>query len=183
MGVSEAGTLAALEDASPRTSRWKIAEPRDGCVKLTGDGMLVEFPALVNAVRPFAVENSVQDDPAKRQRAAGSAVRISYRRKPGDIIFEDNDIFGDGVTLRGARIERHRQAGGVLRFQFRTRPMYGKPAGPRFLRTWVSKVKETSTGGCASTTSPLVRRFPRPATAPRRQQRTNHQFAVLPFTT
>src|SRR5205823_3853709 len=79
--------------------------------KLTGDGMLVEFPSVVNAVA-CAVE--IQRRMVERNAGVPGDRRIEFRIgvNLGDIIVEDNDIFGDGVNV-AARIESITQPGGV----------------------------------------------------------------------
>jgi adenylate cyclase len=80
-------------------------------VKLTGDGMLVEFPSVVNAVA-CAVE--IQRRMGERNRDVPQDQGIEFRIgvNLGDIIFEDIDIFGDGVNV-AARIESIARPGGV----------------------------------------------------------------------
>ena len=71
-------------------------------VKTTGDGLLVEFASVVDAVR-CAVE--VQQEMIARNAAAPAERRIEFRMgiNVGDIIIEDGDIFGDGVNIAEAR--------------------------------------------------------------------------------
>jgi len=111
MGVSEAGTLAALKAHRRELVDGKIAEHQGRIVKLTGDGMLVEFPSVVNAVA-CAVE--IQRKMPERNADVPEDRRIEFRIgvNLGDIIFEDNDIFGDGVNV-AARIESVARPGGV----------------------------------------------------------------------
>ncbi len=98
MGVSEAGTLSALKAHRRELVDGKITEHQGRIVKLTGDGMLVEFPSVVNAVA-CAVE--IQRKMGERNLDVPQDQRIEFRIgvNLGDIIFEDNDIFGDGVNL------------------------------------------------------------------------------------
>jgi adenylate cyclase len=111
MGVSEAGTLAALKAHRREMVDGKIAEHHGRIVKLTGDGMLVEFPSVVNAVA-CAVE--IQRKMGERNLDVPQERRIEFRMgvNLGDIIVEDNDIFGDGVNV-AARIEAIAKPGGV----------------------------------------------------------------------
>jgi adenylate cyclase len=111
MGASEAGTLAALKTHRRELVDGKIAEHHGRIVKLTGDGMLVEFPSVVNAVA-CAVE--IQRRMVERNAGIPGDRRIEFRIgvNLGDIIVEDNDIFGDGVNV-AARIEGITQPGGV----------------------------------------------------------------------
>jgi hypothetical protein len=98
MGEDEEGTLAALRAARHELSDPKIAEHRSRIVKTTGDGLLVEFASVVDAVR-CAVE--VQREMIARNAAVPAQRRIEFRMgiNLGDIIIEDGDIFGDGVNI------------------------------------------------------------------------------------
>ncbi|CAN5585156.1 hypothetical protein BH20VER1_BH20VER1_24980 [soil metagenome] len=88
----------------------KIAEHGGRIVKLTGDGLLAEFPSVVNAVR-CAVE--VQRG-MRRRTATSKDARLEFRIgvNLGDIIVQDGDIYGDGVNV-AARLESIAKAGGI----------------------------------------------------------------------
>src|SRR6266403_967465 len=110
MTIDEAGTLAALTSLRKNLVNPKISEHNGRIVKLTGDGMLVEFPSVVNAV---ACAVDIQS--AMRTRnATEPAARIEFRIgvNLGDIIVEDGDIFGDGVNV-AARLESIAPIGGI----------------------------------------------------------------------
>jgi TolB-like protein/class 3 adenylate cyclase len=111
MGEDEEGTLAALRAVRREVGDPKIAEYRGRIVKTTGDGLLVEFASVVDAVR-CAVE--VQREMATRNAAAPAGCRIEFRMgiNIGDIIIEDDDIFGDGVNI-AARLEALAEPGGI----------------------------------------------------------------------
>jgi TolB-like protein/class 3 adenylate cyclase len=111
MGADEEGTLAALKAIRRELGDPKIAEHRGRIVKTTGDGLLVEFQSVVDAVR-CAVE--VQQGIAERNAAVPEGKRIEFRIgiHQGDIIVEDDDIFGDGVNI-AARLEGLGDPGGV----------------------------------------------------------------------
>ena len=98
MGGDEEGTLARLKACRRALVDPKIAEHRGRIVKTTGDGMLVEFASAVDAVR-CAVE--VQRGMANGNIDVPEAKRIEFRIgiHVGDIIIDDNDIFGDGVNI------------------------------------------------------------------------------------
>jgi adenylate cyclase len=111
MGMDEVGTLARL-----RTHRIELIDPaiaknQGNIIKTTGDGMLVEFQSVADAVR-CAVE--VQQRMARRNADVVEDRRIQFRIgiNLGDIIFQDNDIFGDGVNI-AARIEQLADVGGI----------------------------------------------------------------------
>jgi len=111
MEADEEGTLAALRAIRRELGDPKIAEHRGRIVKTTGDGLLVEFGSVVDAVR-YAVE--VQRAMVERNTDIAPAKRIEFRIgiHQGDIIVEDGDIFGDGVNL-AARLEGLADPGGI----------------------------------------------------------------------
>src|SRR3954463_7499808 len=111
MGENEEGTLALL-----RVGRREIAEPRirdfrGRIVKSTGDGFLVEFASVVDAVR-CAVE--MQQAMAERNATVPAERRVEFRIgiNLGDIVAEDHDIYGDGVNV-AARLEALAEPAGI----------------------------------------------------------------------
>jgi TolB-like protein/class 3 adenylate cyclase len=111
MGADEEGTLAQLKAVRKALVDPTIAKHRGRIVKTTGDGMLVEFASAVDAVR-CAIE--VQHGMAGQSADGLPDTRIEFRIgiHVGDIIFDDNDIFGDGVNI-AARLEGIAEPGGV----------------------------------------------------------------------
>jgi TolB-like protein/class 3 adenylate cyclase/tetratricopeptide (TPR) repeat protein len=111
MGGDEEGTLARLKACRRAVVDPKIAEHRGRIVKTTGDGMLVEFASAVDAVR-CAVE--IQRGMANGNVGVSEAKRIEFRIgiHVGDIIIDDDDIFGDGVNI-AARLEGIADPGGI----------------------------------------------------------------------
>src|SRR5213080_930345 len=111
MGANETGTLAALKTLRTDFIDGKITEHQGRIVKLTGDGMLVEFPSVVNAV---ACAAEVQRGMRDRNAGVPQERRIEFRIgvNLGDVIVEDEDIFGDGVNV-AARLERIAKPGGI----------------------------------------------------------------------
>jgi adenylate cyclase len=103
MGVDEEGTLRDLKELRASFLHPKIAEHRGRIVKTTGDGVLIEFPSVVDAVR-CAVE--IQRGMAERAAVAPAGRRIDLRIciNIGDIIIDSDDIYGDGVNV-AARLE------------------------------------------------------------------------------
>jgi adenylate cyclase len=111
MGRDEERTLAQLKTFRKTLVDPGIATHRGRIVKTTGDGMLVEFASAVDAAR-CAVE--VQREMAKQNTGVSPELRIEFRIgiHVGDIIIDDNDIFGDGVNI-AARLEGIAEPGGV----------------------------------------------------------------------
>lgn len=111
MGRDESGTLSAFKAHRHQLVDSKIAEHQGRIVKLTGDGLLVEFPSVVNAV---ACATDIQHKMRERNADVTADRRIEFRIgiNLGDIIIEDDDIFGDGVNI-AARIESIARPGGV----------------------------------------------------------------------
>jgi adenylate cyclase len=111
MGIDEEGTLAQLKAHRKALVDPKIAEHRGRIVKTTGDGMLVEFASVVDALR-CAVE--VQRGMAERNAEVPEDKRIEFRVgiHQGDVIIEGGDIFGDGVNV-AARLEGLAEPGGI----------------------------------------------------------------------
>src|SRR5215216_732311 len=99
MGRDESGTLAALKAIRLEVVDAAIASHGGRIVKTTGDGLLLEFPSVVNAVR-CGVE--VQTAMADRSAEIAEDRRIAFRVgiNVGDIIVEGDDIFGDGDQRR-----------------------------------------------------------------------------------
>src|SRR5467141_3364774 len=110
IGADEEGTLAQLKAFRKTLVDPTIAKHRGRIVKTTGDGMLVEFASAVDAAR-CAVE--VQRGMAGENTEVPQAKRIEFRIgiHLGDIIIDDNDIFGEGVNI-AARLEGIAEPGG-----------------------------------------------------------------------
>ena len=127
MGVDDSGTLAALKAHRREFIDIKIAEHAGRIVKSTGDGLLLEFPSVVDAVR-CAVE--VQRGMAERNAGIGPDKRLDFRIgiNVGDIIIDGDDIFGDGVNV-AARLEALADPGGIC-------AAYKKFYENKFVPTW-----------------------------------------------
>jgi TolB-like protein len=111
MGVDEEGTLAALKACRRELIDPKIAEHQGRIVKTTGDGALVEFASVVDAVR-CAID--IQRATAERNTDTPGDRRIEFRIgiNVGDIILDEGDIYGDGVNI-AARLEALAEPGGI----------------------------------------------------------------------
>src|SRR5690242_15465738 len=111
MGADEEGTHERLQAHLRELVEPKIAEHRGRIVKNIGDGFLAEFASVVDAVR-CAVE--IQRGVAERNASTPSEKRIEFRIgvNLGDVIVEQDDIFGDGVNV-AARIEALAEPGGI----------------------------------------------------------------------
>ena len=111
IGIDEEGALAQLKALRKTLFDPKITDHRGRIVKNTGDGALVEFGSVVDAVR-CAVE--IQRGMAKHNIDVPQVKRIEFRIgiHVGDIIIEDHDIFGDGVNI-AVRLEGIAEPGGV----------------------------------------------------------------------
>jgi TolB-like protein/class 3 adenylate cyclase len=124
IGADEEGTLARLKAVRKAIVNPAIASHRGHIVKTTGDGILIEFASAVDAVRS-AVE--IQRSMAEQNAAVPPDQRIEFRIgiHVGDVIFDDNDIFGDGVNI-AARLERIAEPGGVCMSDDAYRQVRGK---------------------------------------------------------
>jgi adenylate cyclase len=111
MGEDEEGTLVALKAIRRDLGDPKIDEHRGRIVKTTGDGLLIEFASVVDAVR-CAVE--IQRAMSERNAEIAEARQIRFRIgiNLGDVIIDDGDIYGDGVNI-AARLEGLAEPGGI----------------------------------------------------------------------
>ena len=112
MGADEEGTLAALRAHQRELLDPKIAEFRGRIVKTTGDGLLIEFGSVVDATH---CAMDVQRGMTERNVSVPPDKRLEFRIgiNVGDVIVEDNDIFGDGVNV-AARLEGIAEPGGIV---------------------------------------------------------------------
>jgi len=111
IGADEEGTIARLKALRRELIDPKIEEHRGRIVKTTGDGILIEFPSVVEAVR-CAVE--VQRGMVDRNADLQPDRRIEFRVgvNLGDIVVDGKDIHGDGVNI-AARLEALAEPGGI----------------------------------------------------------------------
>ena len=111
MGANESRTLSALGTLRTDFIDPKISEHQGRIVKLTGDGMLIEFPSVVNAVAcATELQRGIRDRNAKVLPAQRIEFRIGVN--VGDVIVQGEDILGDGVNV-AARLESIAPVGGI----------------------------------------------------------------------
>jgi TolB-like protein/class 3 adenylate cyclase/Tfp pilus assembly protein PilF len=124
MGIDEEGTLARLKAIRKSLVDPTIAAHRGRIVKTTGDGMLVEFASAVDAARSaIEVQRGMSSQNADVQHDTRIELRIGIH--VGDIIIDDNDIFGDGVNI-AARLEGIADPGGICMSDDAYRQVRGK---------------------------------------------------------
>ena len=175
MGASEEKTLAQLKGHRHNLVEPKISEHRGRIVNTTGDGMLVEFASVVDALR-CAIE--IQRGMVERNTKVPSAERIEFRVgiNVGDIIIDGSDIYGDGVNV-AARLEGLADPGGICvssRVQEDTRGKLDiafEDRGEQQLKNiaWPVRVYRVDLGGEAATARPVLPLPDKPS------------IAVLPF--
>src|SRR5215471_5114512 len=185
IGIDEEGALAQLKALRKTLFDPKISDHRGRIVKNTGDGALVEFGSVVDAVR-CAVE--IQRGIAKHNIDVPHVKRIEFRIgiHVGDIIIEDHDIFGDGVNI-AVRLEEIAEPGGVSISDDAHRQVRGKvditfeDMGSRSLkniaeplRAWRVRIGPSS--------SPAMLTKPPTETAQPLALPDKPSIAVLPFT-
>jgi adenylate cyclase len=110
MEADEDGTIAALRQIWSETFNPAVAARHGRVVKMMGDGALVEFGSVVDAVEcALAIQRAM----AERNQAASQPVAFRIGINLGDIVSEGDDIFGDGVNV-AARLESQAPHGGIL---------------------------------------------------------------------
>src|SRR5262245_11257004 len=183
MGVDEEGTLRQLKAHRKELVDPKIVEHRGRIVKTTGDGMLVEFVSVVDAVR-CAVD--IQREMAERNAETPPNRRIEFRFgiNVGDIISDESDIYGDGVNV-AARLEALAEPGGILvsrnvHDQVRDKLSFGfEDMGEQAVKNIARPIGVHRVSLAETTTEAAVK-----STATRRTELASSQrpsIAVLPF--
>ena len=111
MGENEVATLTSFKAHRAELLDPAIAEHQGRIVKLTGDGLLAEFPSVVNAVDCAA---EVQREMRRRNLDVAEDRRIEFRIgvNLGDVIVDDDDLYGDGVNV-AARLQALAAPGGI----------------------------------------------------------------------
>ena len=124
MGADEVGTLRRMAELRERVLEPIIAEHRGRIFKLMGDGLLVEFASVVDAV---ACALAWQNDVAEREAGVEKDKQLQFRIgiNLGDVIVEGDDIHGDGVNI-AARLEGLAEPGGICLSDDAYRQVRGK---------------------------------------------------------
>ena len=185
MGADEEGTHERLKAHRQELVDPKIGEHSGRIVKTTGDGMLVEFPSVVDAVRCAA---EVQRAMLDREAGISEERRIRFRIgiNLGDVIVEDDDIFGDGVNI-AARLEALSEPGALCisrmaRDQIRDKLAYafedmGEQSVKNITRpVRVYALRPEAVAALPAPSAPLSPAISQPAAVPRLS------IVVLPFT-
>jgi adenylate cyclase len=189
MGMDEEGTLERLKAHRRQLVDPKIKEHHGRIVKTTGDGLLVEFPSVVDAVRCAAeIQRAMVD--REIEMTEDGRIRFRVGINLGDIIVDGDDIFGDGVNV-AARLEALAEPGGicisrVVRDQVRDKLPYAfEDMGEQTVKNITRPVRAYALGAAAVGALP-------PVTAPARPRSLRHRasprrdvprlsIVVLPF--
>jgi adenylate cyclase len=184
MAADEEGALARLKVARKSLVDPAITAHRGRTVKTTGDGMLVEFASVVDAAR-CAIE--VQRRMAEQNAPMPQVNRIEFRIgiHLGDIMIDENDIFGDGVNI-AARLEGIAEPGSICISDDAQRQIRGKvdiafeDMGPQSLKNIVEpmrawRLRINVSGSAATSIKPPVETNQTPALPDK------PSIAVLPF--
>jgi adenylate cyclase len=187
MEVDEAGTLARLKTIRLELIDPAIAKCKGRIIKTTGDGMLVEFQSVTEALR-CAVD--FQERMARRNRDMPASRILVYRigLNLGDVIAEGDDIFGDGVNI-AARLESIAEPGGIC-ISAAVRDQVGDRLEVAYQDLGEQQVKNISrpirifkvvlNGDAAAASDPASARAAAAAAAPAASPR-KPSIAVLPF--
>jgi len=170
-GVDEEGTLERLKAHRRELVDPKIKENRGRIVRTTGDGMLVEFPSVVDAVRCAAeIQRAMVDRNAEVAEDKRITVRIGVNL--GDVIIDGDDIYGDGVNI-AARLEALAEPGGicvarVVRDQIRDKLPYPfEDMGEQRVKNIARPVRAYAISAAAVASTPLVALSAQSGLAPR----------------
>src|SRR6516162_4412435 len=170
MGADEEGTLERLKALRREITDPKIAEHNGRIVKTTGDGLLVEFASVVDAVRcAVEAQRAVLDRNAEIPEDKRLVFRIGVNL--GDVIIDGDDIYGDGVNV-AARLEALAEPGGicisrVVRDQIRDKLPYPfTDMGEQSVKNIARPVRCYAMSAAAAAMMPLVEKTqPAPARA------------------
>jgi adenylate cyclase len=160
MGADEEGTLERLKAHRRELIDPKVREHRGRIVKTTGDGMLAEFPSVVDAVRcAVEIQRGMIDRNAEVSEDKRIALRIGVNL--GDVIIDGDDIYGDGVNI-AARLEALAEPGGIciartVRNQIRDKlPYEFDDMGEQNVKNIARPVRADAFSAAAVASTPLV---------------------------
>jgi adenylate cyclase len=142
IGADEEGTLSRLKALRAKVIDPKIAEHHGRIVKTTGDGLLVEFASVVDALR-CAAEIQAAMAESNAPLAVDKRIDLRIGINVGDIVVEDGDIFGDGVNV-AARLEGLAEPGGIC-VSAHVRRMQ-RAASTSVSKTWAIRQSRTLRG-------------------------------------
>jgi adenylate cyclase len=173
MEADESGTLAALRTHRKELIDPKVTEHGGRTVKLMGDGALVEFASVVDAVEcAVAIQRAIAELNAGIPEDRQIVFRIGIN--VGDIIIEGEDIYGDGVNV-AARLEGIAESGGITISEDAWRQVQGKVAsnfidlGPQSLKNIARPVRvyrvELGAGSVTQPTAPALASPDKPSIA------------------
>ena len=157
MGADEEGTLAALK--AHRNAVDPVTFNHGGrIVKTTGDGVLLEFPTVVAAVRSCLESQRTM---AEREATLPAERRMQFRMgiHVGEVMVDDGDIFGDTVNI-AARIQESAEAGGISLSRAARDAVHRQVDEPMALISFAMRKASFST---TSASSPRSRRWSRSA--------------------
>jgi adenylate cyclase len=159
MGIDELGTLTALREIWIERLNPVVVAHHGRVVKIMGDGVLVEFASVVDAVecavafqKAMAVHNSA--------RLGKEPIEFRIGVNLGDVVIHDDDIFGDGVNI-AARLESHAPKNGILVSDAVHTQIVGKVAaaftevGEMVLKNIATPVRAWRWGSADASPSPL----------------------------
>ena len=180
MAADEAGTLAALKRHRETVFDPAVAAHKGRVVKLIGDGTIVEFASVIDAVNcALLVQRPAEHAPDQRASQAAIVLRIGINL--GDVIMEGDDLYGDGVNI-AARLEPLAEPGGICISSI-VNESIGNRIDVRFQDGGDITVKNIDRPIRVWRWHPSITAVPSPSIAPNPGPNgTRQSIAVLPFT-
>jgi adenylate cyclase len=180
MAADEAGTLAALKRHRETVFDPAVAAHKGRVVKLIGDGTIVEFASVIDAVNcALSVQRPAEHAPDQRASQAAIVLRIGINL--GDVIMEGDDLYGDGVNI-AARLEPLAEPGGICISSI-VNESIGNRIDVRFQDGGDITVKNIDRPIRVWRWHPSITAVPSPSIAPNAGPNgTRQSIAVLPFT-
>jgi adenylate cyclase len=180
MAADEAGTLAALKRHRETVFDPAVAAHHGRVVKLIGDGTIVEFASVIDAVNcALSVQRPAEQAPDQRASQAAIVLRIGINL--GDVIMEGDDLYGDGVNI-AARLEPLAEPGGICISSI-VNESIGNRIDVRFQDGGDITVKNIDRPIRVWRWHPSITAVPSPSIAPNPGPNgTRQSIAVLPFT-